>query len=472
MKTKFLFVLAFMYSIWANANGITVSNVSLTNYNEADSSVQILCDVSWQNSWRINTGPSNWDAAWIFAKYRANGGPWRSVTLSASNSVVYGNAYTLDVSNDSRGAFAYRATNSSGTTNISAIRLGWDLSADGITSTSTVEVKVFAIEMVYVPEGAFYVGDGGSDANQFRQGNTANTPYLIDSEDAIIVGTNAGNLYYDASITQAGDQSGPIPANFPKGYNAFYCMKYEISEQQYVEFFNTVDADIQEMVDITAGLKNSDNEVNGNTISWQTGHLATTNVPDRACGYFTNTFFRYYLAWAGLRPMTEFEFEKAARGPGYPVLEGFAWGNTNIIASLQNYSDAGTPTEHVTYNFSNYGRATYNSTAAAYPRPGRCGMYAYNAATGTYPREKAGASFYGIMELSGNVGERVIAVGYSTSRIFSGNYASVSEPVSNYPTIRRGGGFNSDAEELCISYRGINSSLTATGGRGVRGAND
>src|SRR5208283_4202281 len=37
-----------------------------------------------------------------------------------------------------------------------------------------------------------------------------------------------------------------------------------------------------------------------------------------------------YAAWAGLRPYTELEYEKAARGPITPVNGEYAWGSTGI----------------------------------------------------------------------------------------------------------------------------------------------
>jgi hypothetical protein len=44
----------------------------------------------------------------------------------------------------------------------------------------------------------------------------------------------------------------------------------------------------------------------------------TTNRPDRAIAYFSSSDgvprALRYLAWAGLRPMTELQFEKACRG--------------------------------------------------------------------------------------------------------------------------------------------------------------
>ena len=46
------------------------------------------------------------------------------------------------------------------------------------------------------------------------------------------------NLIYKSDLlgwpeAQSGDRTGPIPANFPKGYNAFFAMKYEITQEQF-----------------------------------------------------------------------------------------------------------------------------------------------------------------------------------------------------------------------------------------------
>ena len=90
-------------------------------------------------------------------------------------------------------------------------------------------------EMVYVPTGSFSLGSGGAGTSEFYQYPTTPGTYTVSSENAITVGASAGNLYY-ASSTYGGDQSGPIPGSFPKGFAAFYCMKYDITQEQYVDF--------------------------------------------------------------------------------------------------------------------------------------------------------------------------------------------------------------------------------------------
>lgn len=462
-KTIFiLMVLINVYAIWANQ--IIVNNVSLENFNESEGWVQIKCNISWQNSWRIDTGPSNWDAAWLFAKYRANGGPWSHVTLTAIHSELPDASNTLNVSNDNKGAFVYRATVSNGTNIINNLKLGWNLNTDDIDINDTIEVKVFAIEMVYVPEGSYYIGNALSsispEVDDFNS-------QLITSEDEITVS-------YGTDSSSSGDGIGLLPADYPKGFKGFYCMKYEISEQQYIEWFNSLDPGFQTISnDITGAVgKNSDAEVNGNTIAWTgLGNNATTLAPDRACNYLSKGQFFSYLRWAGLRPMTELEYEKASRGPGVPVSGVYAWGSTNLSNLAYTILAQGIMTESVGIMPAvNEGRAAYNITTVNVPRPYRCGIFSNSAANTNGTRENAGASYYGIMELSGNVAERVVSVGSSSDRTFTAAF-NATIGINGL----RGGGWTDEAGLLRIADRtyggsvgGSNINIENIGGRGVR----
>ena len=120
--------------------------------------------------------------------------------------------------------------------------LRWLHEADGVADPKAVELKVFALQMVYVPQCAFWVGDGSTTvvAGQFSAGDTAE-PFRIESEDAITLGgeskKNLGNrdglgMRRAEDFTSGGTQT--LPARFPKGYAAFYCMRHEITEGEYV----------------------------------------------------------------------------------------------------------------------------------------------------------------------------------------------------------------------------------------------
>ena len=71
-------------SLWGTlcANNIAVTNVALTGKNVTDSYTLVEFDLSGENSWRISSGAANWDAAWVFVKYRANGGEWQHASLN------------------------------------------------------------------------------------------------------------------------------------------------------------------------------------------------------------------------------------------------------------------------------------------------------------------------------------------------------------------------------------------------------
>ncbi len=61
----------------AQANNLTISNVSLTNQDTTNDFILVQFNISWDNSWRISgIDPNNYDAVWVFVKYRVVGGPW------------------------------------------------------------------------------------------------------------------------------------------------------------------------------------------------------------------------------------------------------------------------------------------------------------------------------------------------------------------------------------------------------------
>ena len=92
METKNLFkaVVLFCIIMFATstfANNISLSNFSLASRNLAEHSVMVKFDISWENSWRTSASPYNWDAAWIFVKYRvpvSSGGDgfWHHASLN------------------------------------------------------------------------------------------------------------------------------------------------------------------------------------------------------------------------------------------------------------------------------------------------------------------------------------------------------------------------------------------------------
>jgi len=92
MKHQFNLTIALYLGICAGlmANNIQVSNVSTSGQNTTAGTnnsanyTMVKFNVSWENSWRTSSGPSNWDAAWVFVKFRV--GSSNPVLIGASSS--------------------------------------------------------------------------------------------------------------------------------------------------------------------------------------------------------------------------------------------------------------------------------------------------------------------------------------------------------------------------------------------------
>jgi len=474
-KNNLLFAMVLFYLLFsaglpqAEANNIAVSNASLTGINLAAGTVKVQFDISWQNSWRTTTSWTSTDAAWVFVKYSTDAGvTWTTATLKTSGtnpagfSQGTGTGLNIVAPADLKGAFLQRSADGSGGVSTSSIQFVWDYAANGLSGASTARVKVFAIEMVYIPTGAFSLGSGGSESGAFYKSTTSTDTYSVSSEAAINVGTTANYLYYPNTSTYSGDQAGPIPAAFPKGYNALYLMKYEISEGQWVDFFNTLTSTQKTARDITDSTgKNSDAVVYRNTVSWTSGN-ATTTRPDRACNYLSWADLTAYADWAGLRPMTELEFEKAARGPNSAIANEYAWGNATTPTAAAAISGTENGTETITTSGANcnYNGVTFSGGDAG-QGPLRCGIFA----TGSSTRASSGSGYYGNMELSGSLWERCVTVGNATGRAFTGLHGdgaldtTGNANVSLWPgtnatgTGFRGGSWYADASYARVSDR-------------------
>jgi hypothetical protein len=152
------------------ANNILVNNISLVKRNATSDIVFVKFDLSWQNSFKTSSGAANYDAAWVFVKYRiGDTGEWKHATLNnGAHTIPSGTSTTQS---DGTGLFLYRNNDGNGTFSMTDIELRWNYGADGVADESKIFVKVFAIEMVYIPEGSFQLGSTGQNTGEFRQAN-------------------------------------------------------------------------------------------------------------------------------------------------------------------------------------------------------------------------------------------------------------------------------------------------------------
>ncbi|HOY95064.1 MAG TPA: SUMF1/EgtB/PvdO family nonheme iron enzyme [Catalimonadaceae bacterium] len=477
MKHFFCTLLFLSLFATTHANNISITNVTLTGQNVAAGTNNaanynlIQFTVSWENSHRVSFGPNNWDAAWLFVKYRVSGGAWSHARLNSTGHIaptgttistglaspaVAFNATT----NPGLGVFLYRSAAGTGTLTATNVQLRWNYGANGVADNSIVEVQVYGIEMIYVPLGAFNAGGSG--------GTNAFTSTTISTGTPTVAPTGTGTLGGAAGGYPTG-QTAPTSTSWPNGYNAFYSMKYEISQQQYVDFLNnltTTQASARYFA--TTGSRMG--------ISVAAG-VYSTSAPSVAAAYISWADLASYLDWSGLRPMTELEYEKACRGTLAAVANECAWGTTTATAAT-GVTNAGLANEVASNAGAN---VCYNSSYTA--GPVRVGMFAGAATT----RAQAGATFYGIMEMTGNIWERAISMSNAEGRSFAGTHgdgtlATTGEAnVTSWPanttavgTRLKGGSFNSTLTYLNVSDRldlaDLSSRAVNYGGRGIRTA--
>ncbi len=478
--------LSMLLPFGAAANNVAVSEVSLVE-SVQPRTTSVKFDISWDNSWRNIV---NYDAVWAFVKYSTNNGAnWAHATMKNAGvnpsgcSVEAGTNLDIVVPADKKGAFLQRQAEGKGSVAAQEVRLVWDFEADGLTVSNQAIVKVNAIEMIYVPQGSFYAGSGGSGSNEF-------TLTEITTADASAAGG------YPT------DETAPAAA-WPNGYGAFYAMKREIPQGLYRDFLNSLSAaqainrcsaaSANDFMCDAAGVTSPTNR-NGiqltNAASAGQGYVCNLdNDPNYgegedgkavACNWLNWADFAAFADWSALRPMTELEYEKLCRGSSAAVSNEYPWGASYGQRPARGIENDGCNNETAT-NASNYA----NCSATNHPAvqgPMRCGAFASDVSKTT--RMQAGAGYYGNMELAGNVWELCVSIDEATGRAYAGAHgdgaltAGGDADAANWPGTdavgagARGGSWYDPAAQLMTSDR-QNVNIDATrkntyGGRCVK----
>lgn len=594
-----LFGLLFqLFSAGVQANDLRITNVALTAQDTANGFVLVQFDLAWNNSWRLPPAlqPANWDAAWVFVKFRSGfinpdftvvsasaGASTLTVSTTAglrvgmplritagtgslgSNTVITAiGSNTIDLSTPTTGAisdasfegeriwepawlnntghnsptgtslqagladesaafnassnpvlglFVYRTAAGSGDLSLTGLQFRWNYREQGLENEEIIDIQVFGVEMVHVPEASFVLGSGGTETNSFTAANStsgATVPFEITAALPTLQGvdgaSNATNLGARGATDLSGTTTASLNAGFPTGYAGFYSMKYEISQQQYVDFLNYISRAQQNTRTATAlgsgttsitdryVLSGSSSVNNRNGI--RVDGTVEANDPlffycdldgngtgggandgkALACNYLSWGDVAAYLDWSGLRPLTELEFEKSARGTRPAVADAFAWGNTTAVAATA-LSSAGSDEEVASNGSAN---ANFGNEAGV-AGPMRVGSFA----TAGSSRIASGAGFAGIMALSGNVWERCVSVGNATGRNFDGRHgngvlnAAGDANTASWPGTDavgagfRGGAWSTAGALLEISDREraaevVTGRESGSGGRGAR----
>lgn len=521
-------IISIVWFVWGGLMGgeLNASNLQITTAPKLvainATSARVVFDLSWEHSWNLGRPYYNWDAAWVFAKYRTTADPtyrtvyfsskgnrcatalstYENTTTSVAVSFTAGKSPDAQGGNLTPGVFISRSAQGRGKLELTDVSLVWD-NGSVLPAINTIQLEVFALEMVYVPAGGFTVGSGGPETASFIASGTTNTPFKILNEDAISLFDGTGNSTALGTlgntfvgISPENPQGSLLPADFPKGTLPYYAMKYELSQEAYMDFLNCLAPDQQ--IERTNLTKLDDTQINKYVYdrSYRNGIvLVKINGNYRfACNYANDGFdstkinrssdgqciaMNYvsledmlaYFDWAGLRPLSELEYEKMCRGTALPLPDEYAWGSKAFFncgdpetASL--FSGSG-------FEVPNMGNCNGNN------KPLRTGSFAGGKTT----RVLAGAGFYGNMDLTGNVAERYVSISYTGAHTFtaehgdgeveatSGNASSnLSWPRNVYHYIYRGGkGSSYAATSDRYYYLNGRTEATRTNFSGMRG---
>jgi formylglycine-generating enzyme required for sulfatase activity len=260
-------------------------------------------------------------------------------------------------------------------------------------------------------------------------------------------------------------------------------MKYEITEQQYLDFLN-----MNAVVTKTArGITSSVSGGKGNVVAFRNTATGDATVaigsigyntprPHRAVTYLSAHDWLTFLDWIALRPMSELEYEKMCVGPVYSAdIAAFPWGG-NYPAQINAFSsslETGAEVVKITGRavLANFGSVTFTQGDASLGTNYTRG--AVRSGIGAIPqgsRGEAGAGYYGVMELAGNVWEFVVTVGDTVGLPFSGLHGDGEITTTGFANVINwpAGCYTTGAAGMCNLAGGVGrrgGSWTTTIGR-------
>ncbi|MDD3625742.1 MAG: SUMF1/EgtB/PvdO family nonheme iron enzyme [bacterium] len=441
---------------------LKIKNAKIAEVRKDKNHVFISFDIKWKEAWKTKI---NCDGVYIFGKYKSKDGLWKHINLSGKSvgDFNYKNQTPEGYSTgkgkaakktgiwvpETRKGFFIHLLRGEMDIDLTSVSFPWDIT--GLTEDfDKAEIKIMGIEMVYIPFSKHFVGDPSTENRPtnclFKYPSGA---YFVKTEEPIEVDKKKGYLYCEQDNERSRDEVPfTIPETFPKGVKPFWYMKYGLSSRQYVDFLNTltrkqqqthVRSDISgDVIEHYYVMTDSDTEQFRQAIMvTKDGHGTTepvtfyTYAPERACNAIAWKDVAAFAAWAGLRPVTDFEFEKACRGPLPAVPWECAWGSNEIgmVWTFDGADGSGkevkVPKEGLVNACFARGIAPFDAAAgkteATFPGwegPVSIGLLSKTRHEGIDKRLNDGAGYYGNLELSGNLWEFIVTFGNPKGRAF------------------------------------------------------
>ena len=177
MKQKLFLLLLLLFHQALSASDVKITNIDFADVDRAGNNSKIIATftVSWNNSWN---NERNHDAIWLIFKIKNENADtsWRHIDV-LPNSFEFIHNYNSSspdaafwVPDDNKGIFVHSKSSHKG-------RIRWRLKVElelsqvsGINIDENIHGAIHGIEMVYVPEEPFYLGEKDIDA---QKGNGA-----------------------------------------------------------------------------------------------------------------------------------------------------------------------------------------------------------------------------------------------------------------------------------------------------------
>jgi hypothetical protein len=433
MKSIAIFFSIFLFGSTIWANGVSISNLT---YNENDHTLSFDMTVADQFRYQL---ASEWRTEIrVFAKYKnANGSTYETLYFNESGHSITSISNGFSVTYENTG---HRVTEN----NINywmGIRINPNINyepSDTLNLTLAIgdnmtllnpDIKVFTTEMIranYLTDDQWYLGDAISP-NRWHAGDDTLAAFFCDDFGPFDT-IDIGNGPNDINTLLPG---GSLPANFTGRVliPPVSMMRYNISQEQYVDFLNCltrIQQNERTMIDLSGTTSPAQFVMTNYTgqVPSRNGISCPTNIgtgpieffcdlnmngignevddgQNIACNHLSVNDMLAYLDWAGLRPINEFHYEWLCRGENIPVPGEYAWGSTDLNSvggvlnsgrSDERNSLLGVDGPNININVRRVGIAAGDSTT----------------------RIQAGATTWGHMDMSGNGAEIVRCLFEST----------------------------------------------------------
>ena len=217
IKMRCLILIVLLSSSSLRANNLQITGVAVNQ-----STQLVTFTLSWENSWYLSSSPSNWDAVWVFVKFRqcSSNASTTASTHGTLSSTLSNHSYTnLEAMtsvtwNGSSGTTGSASQGSTmdftdgimlrrSATGSGSISSSVSLKITNLPSAGTaISLNVFGIQMVYVPTGDFSLGDGNGTSGSYGKFGVAATAVALPMTITSSYETGAQTFYTYSLPTQ------------------------------------------------------------------------------------------------------------------------------------------------------------------------------------------------------------------------------------------------------------------------------